>query len=67
MRGGWRSPASHVNTDGTPKVAYQTEGEARERADEILRNGGRRQWTYRCAQGPEHYHLTKNQPDLTPR
>lgn len=62
-----REAGSHVNADGSVKRVYPTEELARHGA--LLRsNQTRRVWTYyRCAQGPEHYHLTKSVPDLRPR
>jgi heterodisulfide reductase subunit B len=59
-----REPRSHVREDGAAKAAFHTETDARFRANQIHATSGKRLWPYECSQRPEHYHLTKDQPDL---
>jgi len=59
-----REPLSHIREDGAAKAVYPSEQDARMRANHIHAVNGKRLWPYRCNQRPEHYHLTKDQPDL---
>lgn len=60
-----RPPGTHVDREGAAKVSYD-----RPEADRVAQHWtvsrGCPMFVYRCAQRPEHYHLTKRVPDLVP-
>ena len=51
-----RGAASHVNSDGSAKIAYPTAAEAKQAAREYQRDFGDEMSSYRCANG-RHFHI----------
>ncbi len=51
-------PASHINAEGSPKMPYETEADARAAADAIYSRSRQMLQPYRCWMNPPHWHLS---------
>lgn len=59
-----RGPRSHLRWNGSPKVSFQLEVDAKAMAEKLTRVTGRRQVHYLCDQNPSHWHVGGDARDL---